>query len=382
MKAICAAIVLLLSAAGCHTEGQRAPGCELVESDFGKLGTTPIRVELVAKGLNVPWGLAFLPDGDMLVTERPGVVRIVTKDGELLPPVASPEVSKSGEAGLLGLVLHPDFAKNRMFYVYLTGESDGHDENRVERYILAEDRSRATLDKVIFSGIPSAQYHDGGRLRFGPDGMLYIGTGDSREPSLSQDSNSRAGKILRVTPDGAVPPDNPIPANPMFIKGIRNTQGFDWLDATTLIVSDHGPSGEYKGRSGHDEVSVAHAGDNLGWPTIYACEAGDGLVSPAITWKTANPPGGAAIYRGDSIPAWKGAVLVGGLKSKHLHLLRFSADWKLESHEMYLSGDDGFGRLRDVIMGPDGHLYVTTSNCDGRGDCGDDKDRILRILGD
>lgn len=383
MKAICAAIGLFLVGAGCHTELQQAPGCQLVESDFGTAGTTPIRVEVVAKGLTVPWGLAFLPDGDMLVTERPGVVRVVTKQGELLPPVASPAVSKSGEAGLLGLVLHPDFANNRMFYVYLTGESEGQDENRVERYILAADRSEATLDKVIISGIPSAQYHDGGRLRFGPDGMLYIGTGDSREPSLSQDSASRAGKILRVTADGAVPQDNPIAGNPMFIMGIRNTQGFDWLDSTTLVVSDHGPSGEYQGRAGHDEVSLARAGDNLGWPTIYACEAEDGLVSPVITWKTANPPGGAAIYRGESIPAWKGAVLVGGLKSRHLHLLRFSEDgnWKLAAHEKYLSGEDSFGRLRDVIMGPDGHLYVTTSNCDGRGECGDDKDRILRIVG-
>ncbi|NUP08036.1 MAG: PQQ-dependent sugar dehydrogenase [Polyangiaceae bacterium] len=356
--------------------------CQLVESGFGEAGTAAIRVEVVASGLEVPWGIAFLPDGDMLVTERPGRVRIVSKQGQLGAPIATPAVSKSGEAGLLGIALHPRFAENRQFYVYLTGERDGHDENRVERYVMSEDRSKATLDKVIVGGIPSAQYHDGGRLRFGPDGMLYIGTGDARSPERSQDPKDLAGKILRLTPDGEVPADNPRAGSAAFITGIRNTQGFDWLDDKTLVVSDHGPSGEYQGRTGHDEVSIAHAGDNLGWPTIYGCGESTGMVTPAISWKTANPPGGAAVYRGSAIQAWKGAVLVGGLRSEHLHMLRFGAGERpgVERHEVYLAGKAGYGRLRDVVMGPDGHLYVTTSNCDGRGDCGDEKDRILRIV--
>lgn len=382
-------LALVSACSGNSAPKPQSAACQLVETGFGPQGTASIRVEVVAKGLEVPWGIAFLPEGDMLITERPGRVRVVTKQGEVGTPVATPDVTSSGEGGLLGIALHPQFAENRQFYVYLTGEHDGRDENRVERYVLAADRSSATLDRVILRSIPSAQYHDGGRLRFGPDGMLYVGTGDARSPARSQNARDLAGKILRLTPNGDIPADNPIAGSAAFITGIRNTQGFDWLDDATLVVSDHGPSGEYQGRTGHDEISIARAGDNLGWPTIYACEEGDGLVSPAITWSTANPPGGAAIYRGTAIAAWTGAVLTAGLGSKHLHLLRFAAVTgsgssgdvpALEHHEVYLAGDQSLGRLRDVVMGPDGHLYVTTSNCDGRGDCGDDEDKIVRIV--
>jgi len=369
------------SSCGGTPEAPQSPGCQLITGPQGPAGTTAIRVEVVARGLEIPWAVAFLPSGDMLVTERPGRIRAVSPGGNVGPVIATPEVSPSGEGGLLGIALSPSFAENRHFYVYVTGQNDGVDENRVERYVLSQDQSQATLDKVVLAGIPAAQYHDGGRLRFGPDGMLYVGTGDARKPERSQDSNDLAGKILRVGPDGELPADNPTPGHATFVLGIRNAQAFDWLDDATLVVADHGPSGEYLGRTGHDEVSLARAGDNLGWPDIFACEAREGMVSPSITWVDANPPGGAAVYRGTAIPEWKDAVLVGGLKSKHLHLLRFSdAPRRVASHEIYLAGGDGFGRLRDVLMGPDGHLYVTTSNCDGRGECGDDKDLILRIV--
>ena len=154
-------------------------------------------------------------------------------------------------------------------------------------------------------------------------------------------------------------------------------EGFDWIDANTIVVADHGPSGEL-GRQGHDEVSLARAGQNLGWPTIYGCEAGSPMVSPLIAWKTAAPPGGAAVYTGTAIPEWKGNVLVATLASRHLHRLVLDADKKrVIQHEMYLAGE--YGRLRDAVMGPDRQLYLTTSNCDGRGTCPPDKDKILRI---
>ncbi|NUO48807.1 MAG: PQQ-dependent sugar dehydrogenase, partial [Polyangiaceae bacterium] len=328
-------------------------------------------------------GIAFLPGGDMLVTERPGRVVIVKPTGEVSAPIAKPAVTDTGEAGLLGIALHTDFAKNRFFYLYLTGKREGVDENRVERWVLAEDRASASLDRVILGGIPSAKYHDGGRLRFGPDGMLYVGTGDAHQRDLPRNPDKLAGKILRITPDGEIPKDNPFPGKAAYLIGIRNTQGFDWRDDGTMIVTDHGPSGEIPGWQGHDEVTVAKAGQDLGWPEVKGCDPFEGTITPSLTWEEAAPPGGAAIYRGSAIPDWKGALLIGTLKSEHLHLVRFDdADpRKVAKHEVYLGGKESRGRLRDVVMGPDGNLYVTTSNCDGRGTCGPDKDVILKVAG-
>jgi glucose/arabinose dehydrogenase len=349
--------------------------CVLVKNGHGEAGTVPIRVEVVASGLEVPWGLAFLPGGDALITERPGRVRLL-RQGKLLPaPVATLAIGDSGEGGLLGIAAHPDVAKNGFIYLYLTAGNPA--KNRVERWRFDSAASRASRVDVILEGIPAAQNHDGGRLRFGPDGMLYIGTGDGQQPEAAQDPKSLSGKILRLTPDGKVPADNPSPDSPVFISGIRNTQGFDWIDDKTLVISDHGPSGEYKGRRGHDEVSVARAGQNLGWPTIYGCESGAGMVQPSISWEEANPPGGAALYKGSGIPQWRGSLLMGSLKGEHLHRVGLDAGGQVTSHDVYLPGTHG--RIREVIMGPDGRLWLTTSNCDGRGTCPPDKDRVLVI---
>lgn len=356
--------------------------CTLVKDGFGPQGKVDVRAEEVVTGLEVPWGVAFLPGGEMLVTERPGRVRLV-RDGKLQPlPVATINVTDSGEGGLLGIAAHPNFADNRLFYLYYTTDKNGSPVNRVERWQLSPDRLNASSDKIILDDIPVALFHNGGRLRFGPDGMLYIGTGDARAPESSQNVDSLAGKILRLTPDGQVPPDNPFPGNPVFITGIRNTQGFDWPNESVLWVTDHGPSGEL-GRSGRDRVSVARAGDNLGWPTTYGCGSNEKFVTPSLSWRDAVPPGGAAIYTGNAIPEWKGSLMIGTLGSRHLHRVVFDPDspQQVQLHEVYFQGQstNGFGRLREVIMGPDGELYVTTSNCDGRGSCPPEQDKILRI---
>jgi glucose/arabinose dehydrogenase len=346
------------------------PNCQLIEGEAGPVGGVRIDVETVVTGLEVPWGIAFLPDGAMLVTERPGRIRLV-RGSTIERTVADVPIASDGEGGLLGITLAPDFDSSRAFFVYFTAEGG---VNRVERWILSADSQTASRDRTILDGIPASVFHDGGRLRIGPDGMLYIGTGDARDPDLAQDRASLAGKILRIAPDGSVPADNPEAGSSMFILGIRNTQGFDWIDERTLVVSDHGPSGEL-GREGHDELTLARPGDNLGWPTIYGCESGEGQISPLISWVDAVPPGGAAIYRGTAISEWQGNVLIGSLGATHLHRVVLEAG-RVASHEVYLTNA---GRLREVIMGPDGELYVTTSNCDGRGDCPADKDRILRV---
>jgi glucose/arabinose dehydrogenase len=353
--------------------------CTLVEEGFGASGAVNIGVEEVATGLEVPWGIAFLPNGEMLVTERAGRIRLV-RDGELQPEsLATIDVSDSGEGGLLGIAAHPDFANNRLFYVYYTFDKNGTEVNRVERWQLSQDGLSASSNRIIIDDIPVALYHNGGRLRFGPDGMLYIGTGDAKNPESAQNIDSLAGKILRLTPDGQVPADNPFPNNPAFMIGIRNTQGFDWLNESTLVVTDHGPSGEL-GRTGEDKVLVAQAGDNLGWPTTQNCQAGENSVTPSLVWREAVPPGGAAIYTGNAIPEWQGSLIIATLGSEHLHRVVFDPQslGSVQSHEVYLQNE--FGRLREAIASPDGELYITTSNCDGRGTCPPEQDKILRIV--
>jgi glucose/arabinose dehydrogenase len=380
-----------LASAGCD---QRAGYCTFVREGNGPRGQVSVRAELVASGLDTPWGIAFVTPTAMLVTERKGTLRLVTGSDVVPEPVATVPAHEQAESGLLGIALAPTFATTRQFFLYYTHEKDGHDVNRIERWVLAPDARSAAPEKILVDDIPASPAHDGGRLRIGPDGMLYAGTGDARDRDLPPSAESNAGKVLRMTVDGAAPPDNPWPGRLAFVKGVRNVEAFDWLDpktgegaergaaSTLLVVADHGPSGEL-GRRGNDEVTVAERGADLGWPDTYGCEATSGVTSPSLAWSKAVPPGGAAFYRGTRIPEWRGSLLVGSLGAKHLHRVVFDrADPRhVVLHEVYFDGDppNGLGRIRDVVMGPDGELYVTTSNCDGRGTCPADGDKIFRI---
>ncbi len=319
----------------------------------------------------------------MLVTERAGRVRLVTTGGEI-STVAEVELGASAEeGGLLGLALHPRIDRNGWLYLYYTTATAGRVRNQVERWVFDFETNTAKPDKVILGDIPALQFHNGGRIRFGPDGLLYIGTGDAGVPARSQDVGSLAGKILRVSEDGAVPSGNPFPGSPTWILGVRNTQGFDWRSDGRMVMTDHGPSGlPYEGgRSGNDEINVVEAGDNLGWPASYACEETSPVV-PSFVWTKALPPGGTAIYKGTAIPAWEGDVFVGvlgvGGGIGHINRVRLGADGGYLFSETYFLGS-GLGRIREVAMGPDGFLYFTTSNCDGRGTCGDG-DGIYRVV--
>ncbi len=356
--------------------------CNYIEDGFGPDGEVSVQAETVVSGLEVPWALAFLPNGDMLVTERPGRIRMVKDyngNARLVEkPVAAVSTANTSEGGLLGIALHPDFENNRLFNIYVTVSKNGSTMNQVEQWRLSEDGTSAQQVKIIFDEIQAASNHNGGRIAFGPDNMLYVGTGDAGTPDLSQDPNSPNGKLLRLTPEGEIPDDNPRENNPLFLMGIRNTQGWAWPndnDAGTLWVTDHGPSGEMM-RFGHDEVNIVSANDNLGWPTIYKCQNEPGLIAPSLVWQNAVPPGGAAIYTGNDIPEWKGNLIMGTLGSRHLHRVVIE-NGSVSSHEVYFRNQHG--RLREVIMSPEGDLYVTTSNCDGRGNCPDTGDEILRI---
>lgn len=348
--------------------------CTLVTEGYGPAGKVPIRVEEVASGLEVPWALAFLPGGDVLVTERPGRIRLLRGGTLVAAPVATVPLQDVGtEGGLLGLVLHPAFAQNRLFFIYTAQAT-----NEVQLWRLSPDATTASFERVVFGGIPSGDFHSGGRLRIGPDGMLYVSTGDAKQPDLAQDLQSPAGKLLRLTPEGDVPADNPFPDSRTYLLGIRNVQGFDWSPDGRLYVADHGPTGEFL-LTGLDEINLASAGDNLGWPDVHGCKTADARLTPSLVWDSAAPPGGAAVYRADLIPEWKGSLLVATLGARHLHRVRFADDApaRVVEHDVYLDGQ--YGRLREVAMGPDGALWVTTTNCDSYGDCPPEKDRILRV---
>lgn len=374
------------------------PECQLVQGSPGEIGATTIDATVVVDGLETPWGLAFLPNGDMLVTERPGRVRLI-RDGELLtdpvleievtrlPPLGGIEVFGS-EGGLLGLLLHPEFETNRHFYVfYNTATSEEESIGRLARYALSEDATTATLDRVILDDLPAGLHHQGGRMHIGPDGMLYVGVG-AYTPEFAQDPTSLAGKLLRLTLDGEIPADNPTADSYVFVSGIRNTQGYDWIDDEHLLMVDHGPSGlefDMPSLRGFDELNIVTAGDNLGWPRVWGCDEEPELVSPVLVWDDPVPPTGALFYRGDDIAAWQDSFLftsvgVAGLSSgQHLHrvVLDLNDPHAVASHEVYLREE--FGRLRTVAADPDGVLYVMTSNCDGRGICPPEGDLLLRL---
>jgi len=328
--------------------------------------------ETVARGLEVPWALAFAPDGRLFLTERPGRIRVV-QDGVLLPePAATLEVAHVVEAGLMGLALDPDFASNHYLYVYYTySDNGGRLWNRVERFI--EEGNRLKEPKVIIDGIPGASIHDGGRIKFGPDGKLYVTTGDASRQDLSQDLSSLAGKVLRLNPDGSIPADNPFSRSPVYSYGHRNPQGLAWHPVTgQLFATEHGPTG-------FDEVNILQPGKNYGWPLVRGIARQNQYVDPIMHYSPAIAPSGAAFYSGDRYQGWKNHLFFTTLRGEHLHRIALKGPeyGEIAEEERLFSGD--LGRLRDVVQGPDGYLYVATSNRDGRGSPARDDDRILRI---
>jgi glucose/arabinose dehydrogenase len=233
-------------------------------------------------------------------------------------------------------------------------------------------------NKVLIEGIPGGPFHDGGRIQFGPDGKLYVTTGEAGNPALSQDLNSLGGKILRINSDGTIPEDNPWEFLPIYSIGHRNPQGIDWDDAGNLVATEHGPSG-LRG-IGHDEINLIVPGTNYGWPDIIGDEEMNGMQSPLLhSGDDAWAPSGSEFYDGYKIPHWTGNYFVATLRGNHLHMIEFNSEiTSVVSHEKLFQ--DEFGRIRDVQTGPDGFLYLLTSNQDGRGSPKTNDDKILRIV--
>src|SRR6266550_988195 len=356
------------------------PGRGAGEVETSPQSQTSFKVETVIPNLEVVWSIVWAPDGRMIFTERPGRVRVY-ENGKLRaePLFTVPDVEPKGESGLMSVALHPQFASNHLLYLSYAYNSGGQ-LVRVVRY--RETPARLTDRKVIIENIPAAQFHAGCRLRFGPDSKLYITTGDATQRELAQRLDSLAGKILRLNDDGTVPADNPFigqqNARPeIWSYGHRNPQGIDWQPGTNLLFeTEHGPSG-FDGPGGGDEVNIVEKEKNYGWPIIHHKQARAGLESPLLEYTPACAPASGVFYRGSALPQFKGNFFFGCLVGQRI--IRVVTNGRaVASQENLLEGK--YGRIRDIVEGPDGFIYFSTSNRDGRGRPASDDDRILRLV--
>ncbi len=315
---------------------------------------------VVATDLNIPWSITFLPDKTMLVTERTGnLIQVKNSEKTVIKKIP---VKVYGEGGLLGMALDPNFKTNGLIYFYYTYSTNGNDTiNRVSKFKFTN--GALSDEKIILDHIPGSIFHDGGRIKFGPDGFLYVTTGDAEVDAHAQDKNSLSGKILRVTTDGKAAPGNPF-GTPIYSYGHRNPEGLAWDSAERLWATEHGRSGA---TSGLDELNRIEPGKNYGWPTIQGDQTKADMITPIInsgpniTWAPAG-----AIYL-------NGSIIFGGLKGQTLYEYNIASK-KLTEH---LKGK--FGRIREVVLGPDGAIYISTSNRDGRGQVGTGDDKIIKI---
>ena len=368
LPAVATALALAALLAACGDEGTAVEGSTVASSGYA--------VETVVQGLRVPWDIAFAPDGRMFVTERPGRIRIV-QDGALAEePFAELDVWAQSEAGLMGIALHPDFADNGHVYVcYTYIDEQRGPTNRIAR--LTDANGAGTDHTVVFDGIPGARNHNGCRIRFGPDDKLYVTMGDAQNADTAQDPASPSGKVLRLNADGSIPEDNPIAGNPLFTLGHRNPQGIDWHpDTAEPFITEHGASD-------NDEINLLVAGANYGWPEVRGESDNAAFEEPLTTYTPTVALAGAAFYSGGPLPLhWTNSFFFTTLKEQHIRRLTFAEGpdgrWAVVGDEKLL--EDEFGRLRAIAQGPDGYLYFTTSNRDGRGSPARFDDKVLRIV--
>ncbi|MCE5200408.1 MAG: PQQ-dependent sugar dehydrogenase [Armatimonadota bacterium] len=339
------------------------------------------RVQTIASGLVVPWDMVFVSRQRIYVTERPGRVRLIENGRLRSSPYAVIKSARSGEGGLMGIALHPNYPNPAWVYLMYTYSSGIFLYDRISYFL--DTGNGLTNEKPVVTRIAAATYHDGGIIRFGPDGMLYAGTGDAGQPESAQDRSSLSGKVLRMTPTGKVPADNPFSNSLVYAYGLRNVQGFAWNPANgDLWVTNHGPSGEF-GLEAMDSVFIIPRGGNCGWPRTLGVTDVRGVVPPVLWYPgTAVPPALAVFYTSDQMPNLRGNFFFASLRGEHLQRVILSGPRTISRIERWFqtgTHKGRYGRLRAVVQGPDGALYVSTSNRDGRGSVRPGDDRILRI---
>jgi glucose/arabinose dehydrogenase len=306
----------------------------------------------IVEGLDVPWSLAFHGETALVSERDSGRILEIADDG-VTREVGTVDGAPRGEGGLLGIAVREDH-----LYVYVTTA----DDNRLVRFALDGEPGALALgaQETLLTGIPAAANHNGGRIAFGPDGMLYVTTGDAGDRDSAQDADSLGGKILRLTPDGDVPTDNPIAGSPVYTSGHRNPQGLAWGDDGTMYASEFG-------QDTWDELNVIEAGGDYGWPQVEGIADRDGFVDPVQQWPpdSASPSGIAVVA---------GSIVIANLKGERLRSV--PVDDLGAADELF---DGEFGRLRDAVRAPDGSLWVLTNNTDGRGSPRDGDDRVIRV---
>ncbi|MDT3400697.1 PQQ-dependent sugar dehydrogenase [Streptomyces sp. B1866] len=385
------AAAALLLAAGCSSDGdgprfgQRttgpsrsasgerssAPGSASPSSTAPPAKGSAKVVRTVATGLDSPWGLAALPGGDVLVSSRDTgkIVRIAADSGRKTELGSVPGVSPGGEGGLLGIAVSPDFGADHLVYAYFTTDSD----NRVARMLYDEQRApgdQLGAPDTVFKGIPKGTLHNGGRIAFGPDRMLYAGTGETGDRALAQDQESLGGKILRMTPDGEPGVGNPSPDSVVYTVGHRNVQGLAWDDDKRLWASEFG-------QDTWDELNLIQPGRNYGWPDAEGKAGEDGMVDPVEQWKPADASPSGIAYA-------EGSIWLAGLRGERLWRVPLDGTRPVAKPQSFFGGKDGesageYGRLRSVVATDDGGLWLTTSNTDGRGKPSRRDDLLLRV---
>jgi glucose/arabinose dehydrogenase len=347
------------------------PGGIAVER-FTAADGTKFGVQVLITGLQIPWALAFAPDGRLFLSERPGRVRVYM-NGQLLaePALALSDVYTNGESGVLGLALHPDFASNHLVYLTYTASGPGGPVGRLMRF--RESGNKLAEGVVLLDDVAASGIHNGSRVKFGPDRLLYVTYGDAANPSVAQDAAALNGKVLRFNDDGTSAAGNRF-SSPVFTFGHRNPQGLAWHPVTgDLWETEHGPVG-------NDEINLLDGGNNYGWPVIEGDATRPDMIPPRTFFTPSVAPSGAAFYSGTAIPAFKNQLFVATLAAQAL--LRVTIDGSGLRHVASVERllEHKYGRLRDVVNGPDGFLYVCTSNRDGRNTPVAEDDRLLRIV--
>ncbi|WP_097220876.1 MULTISPECIES: PQQ-dependent sugar dehydrogenase [unclassified Streptomyces] len=380
VPAVLAAAALLLTA-GCSSDsagssgertsaspsrtapGSSAPPGQAAEQTPPAKGAVKV-VRTVAEGLESPWGLAPLPGGGLLVSSRDDgtIVRVDEKTGKKTELGEVPGVSAAGEGGLLGIALSPDYASDHMVYAYFTSASD----NRIVRMIYDEQKpagEQLGAPDTIYKGIPKGFIHNGGRIQFGPDKMLFVGTGESGDTGLSQDKDSVGGKILRLTPEGEPAPGNPFPDSPVYSYGHRNVQGLAWDGKQRLFASEFG-------QDTWDELNAIKPGDNYGWPEAEGRSGDKRFHNPVDQWTTAEASPSGIAYA-------EGSIWMAGLRGKRLWRIPLNGTKASAEPQAFLEGE--YGRLRTVVPAGGDRLWLVTSNTDGRGSPKAGDDRILEL---
>ena len=344
----------------------------------GDIEPVEMRIDKVATNLFVPWSIVFLSDSHILFTERNGSIREIKDDNLNSNPLyIFKEVSTQSEEGLMGMVLDPEFDSNGKIYVCLAYSKEKSLFDKVVQ--MKYEEGVLTEEKVLIDKIPAAQFHAGCRIKFGPDKMLYITTGDATDKGIAQDKASLGGKILRINSDGSIPADNPINNSPIYSLGHRNPQGIDWDPISgNLFSTEHGPS-VFDGPAGGDEINLIQKGENYGWPIVSHENSKDGLVSPLVVFTPAIAPASGMFYKGDMFPQFRNHFLVGLLKGEGI------LDVTLDSNRKQIASYEKipeitFGRIREVAQSPNGAIYFTTSNKDGRGKVNAGDDMIYKIV--